>query len=469
MTPRRIAIVGAGMTGLACAHRLLARAGAAPESSLDVRVFEAAPRAGGHAHTTEQSGFLIEAGPNGWLDRYEEPRAMVEELGLAGELVHARDTAKRRFVVRGGRLRRAPDSPVTLLTSNALSAGGRLRVLGEAFVPARRDDGEETVDAFARRRLGAEAAETLVDPMIAGITAGDSRLLSLDAAFPMMRSLEREHGSLIRGFLARRRKGVGAPRLVAPRGGMSSLVDALCAAIGRERIALATRVAALERGRSSDGRVAWRVVADGGAEAYEADEVVLAAPAHAAAAIARGFDARLAGALDGVRFAGVAVVAFAYRAADVPRSLDGYGYLVTRGENQATLGVVWESSLFAGRAPEGYALFRVILGGERRPDVASMPLDDVTALARHELEPVLGIAARPALHGAIAWPNGIAQYVVGHAACVAAARSAAERHGGLSLCGTSYDGNSFASAVTAGRVLADRLLERHGAARTAAR
>ena len=123
MTPRRIAIVGAGMTGLACAHRLLVRAGSATGGTVDVRVFDAAPRAGGHAHTTKQDGFLIEAGPNGWLGRYEAPRAMVEELGLAGELVHAGDAAKRRFVVRDGRLRRAPDSPVTLLTSDALSPG----------------------------------------------------------------------------------------------------------------------------------------------------------------------------------------------------------------------------------------------------------------------------------------------------------------------------------------------------------
>jgi oxygen-dependent protoporphyrinogen oxidase len=449
MTLRRIAIVGAGMTGLALAHRLVARAA----EVFDVQVFEAASRVGGHAHTTQQDGYLIEAGPNGWLDRYPAPRAMVEELGLASSLVEASAAAKRRYVVRGGRLRRAPDSPPTLLTSDALSVSGRVRVLAEALVPARRDGGEETIDAFARRRLGAEAADALVDPMIAGITAGDSRTLSLDAAFPMMRALEREHGSLIRGFVARRSAGVPAPRLVAPRAGMSALVDALCTAIGRERIALGARVTSVGRAGG-----AWLVAFDGRA-AHEADAIVLATPAHASAAMVRELDPALAATLAGVRFAGVAVVAFAYRTSDVPRSLDGYGYLTTRAERCATLGVVWESSLFQGRAPDGHALLRVILGGERRPDVAGMPIDDVVALARRELEAVLGVRAAPVLHGAIAWPNAIAQYVVGHTARVAEARALAARHEGLHLAGTSYDGNSFAGAVASGRALADRLLE----------
>jgi oxygen-dependent protoporphyrinogen oxidase len=136
---------------------------------------------------------------------------------------------------------------------------------------------------------------------------------------------------------------------------------------------------------------------------------------------------------------------------------------MTRGEHRATLGVVWESSLFEGRAPAGHVLFRVILGGERQPEVATMTADDVVVLARRELEAVLGITAGPALHGAILWPNAIAQYVVGHRAIVDAARAATARHRGLWLCGTSYDGNSFASAVGAGRALADRLIESKGA------
>jgi oxygen-dependent protoporphyrinogen oxidase len=474
MTPRNIAVVGAGITGLSFAHRLLARAreggAAGTGAAMDVRVFEAAPRAGGHAHTTRQDGYLIEAGPNGWLDRYEAPRAMVRELGLESSLVDASPAAKRRFVVRGGRLRRAPDSPPTLLTSDALSVGGRLRVLAEALVPARRDDAEETVDAFARRRLGAEAAEVLVDPMIAGITAGDSRTLSLDAAFPMMRALEREHGGLIRGFLAKRRNGGGSnpagARLVAPRDGMSSLVDAMVGAIGRERIALGTPVRAIERvapgepGRTGAPR--WRVVMDAGP--FDFDDVVLATPANASARLVETLDPALAAMLSRVRFAGVAVVAFAYRASDVPHPLDGYGYLMTRAEERATLGVVWESSLFPGRAPAGHALLRVILGGERRPDVAAMPDDEIVSLARRELEAVLGVRATPVLHGTIAWPNAIAQYVVGHRAIVDGAKAIAARHPGLALAGTSYDGNSFASAVASGRALADRMIERVEAA-----
>jgi oxygen-dependent protoporphyrinogen oxidase len=454
MTLRRVAVIGAGMTGLAFAHRLTTRSHA-EGLALELRVFEAAPRAGGHAHTRRQDGFTIEAGPNGWLDRHPAPGELVAELGLGGEIVHAAEAAKRRFVVRAGRLRRAPDGPSTLLSSDALSLPGRLRVLAEAFVPARRDGGEETIAAFARRRLGAEAAGALVDPMIAGITAGDSRALSLDAAFPLMRELEQTHGSLIRGFAARRSQGVGPPHLVTLRGGMSALVDALVTALDG-RVALGAPVAGMAR---ADGGEAWRVALED-RTTWDADAVVLAAPAHAAARIVRGLDGALADLLAGVRFAGVAVVGLGYRAQDVPHALDGYGYLMTRAEHRATLGVVWESSLFEGRAPDGHVLFRAILGGERRPDVATMPSDAIVALARAELDAVLGTRADPVLHGAVAWPNAIAQYVMGHAERVSAARARAAQWPGLELCGTSYDGNSFASAIASGRAAADALLQR---------
>jgi oxygen-dependent protoporphyrinogen oxidase len=446
MTQPRIAIVGAGVCGLALAHRLVAA-----NAPCALRVYEAAGAPGGHARTVREDGFLVEAGPNGFLDRNPGPVDMARELGLGDDLVEALPAAKRRFIVHGGRLRRVPDSPLGLVTSDALTPLGKLRLLGEPFARPSPVGVDETVHAFATRRVGREAADRLVDAAVSGISAGDSRELSLAAAFPMMAEMEKEHGSLLRAMGARRKAGRGPARLLAFRGGMGSLVAASAGAIG-DRLVLGSRVVALAR---ADG--AWRLGLATGEEA-EADRVVLAVPARAASALLLPFDPELARSLTHTPFSSVAVVALAYPAAALPRPLDGYGYLVTRDEGLATLGVVWESSLFAGRAPEGHVLLRAVLGGPRRSEVVFAPDADRIAIAREELARVLGVTADPERTWTFAWPHAIAQYVRGHRERTAEARTLAARHPGLDLVGSSYDGISFGSAIDAGRALADRIL-----------
>ena len=443
----RVAVVGGGICGLALAHHLLDRA--------DVTLFEAGPHAGGHASTVREDGFIVEAGPNGFLDRNEGPRALAEELGLAGDLIEARPAAANRFVLRGGRLHRAPDSPQSLITTGVLSPAGKLRLLFEPWAAPRPEGREETVYEFARRRIGAEAADALVDAAVSGISAGDSRVLSLPAAFPLMDTMEREHGGLIKAFAARRRAGVGAPRLVAFRGGMVQLVEAIAARLG-PRLRTGARVAQVAPA-PAEAAARWRLTLGDGST-HDTDHVAFAAPARAVAPIVGDLDPELARGLAATPYSNVAVVALAYREADLPRPLDGYGYLVTRSEGLATLGVVWESSLFEGRAPAGQALLRVILGGARDPSVAARPEADRIALAREELARVMGLAATPTRTWAFTWPGAIAQYVRGHRERVAAAREAIARQAGLSLCGTSYDGVAFGAAIDAGRAHADALL-----------
>lgn len=444
----RVAVIGGGIGGLALAHRLLGRA--------DVTVFEAAAHAGGHATTVREDGFLVEAGPAAFLDRPAGSRRLARELGLEGELMAANPAAERRFILRAGHLRRVPDSPASLLATGALSPFGKLRLLLEPWVARRHDRREETVHEFARRRIGSEAAETLVDAAVAGsISAGDSRVLSLPAAFPLMAWMERKQGSLLRAFAARRRGRQAPPRLVAFRDGMAQLVDGLARALG-PRLHTGARVERIER-ETGTGGPAWRIILAGG-EVHAADRVVLALPAHAAAPLVERFDPGLARLLAERPFSSVAVVALAFRAADLPRPLDGYGYVVTRGERMATLGVVFESSLFPGRAPEGFVLVRAILGGARHPAVATASETARIAFAHRDLARVLGVSAPPLRAWTFAWPDAIPQYVPGHRERVAAARQAAALHPGLSLCGTSYDGITLGAAVETGRAHAEAIL-----------
>jgi oxygen-dependent protoporphyrinogen oxidase len=452
MTSTRVAIVGGGISGLTLAFTLQEEA-RRRRLPVDLVVLESSPEAGGHARTREEDGYLVEAGPNGFLDREPETLALTQELDLTERLVEARPEAKRRFIVRGGRLRRVPESPPTLLTSDALSLSGKLRLLLEPFAAGAPTGVDETIFDFARRRIGREAAEMLVDAAVSGISAGDSRALSVAAQFPLMVDMERDHGGLIKAMMARRKRGIRPPRLLSFDRGLGALVSALEARIGN-RLRLGTVVRAVEPApsgwwlRTNDERL------------IAADHVVLAVNARAAAKMLDRLDSDMVGALSGIPSSGVTLAALAYRVEDVPQSLDGYGYLVTRPEGLATLGVVWESSLFPGRAPAGMALLRVFLGGARRSDVLELDEGAAVGLARDELRPIMGIRAEPARTWAFRWPSAIAQYTVGHLDRVARIRACAARHSGLHLCGASYDGVSFNHAIASGRRLARDLAAR---------
>jgi oxygen-dependent protoporphyrinogen oxidase len=325
-----------------------------------------------------------------------------------------------------------------------------LRLLGEPFARPAPPGVEETVHEFATRRIGKEAADRLVDPAVSGISAGDSKDLSLPAAFPLMAQMEKEHGSLLRAMLARRKAGQGPARLLAFRSGMGALAFAAANALG-ERLVLSSRVDALWREAG-----AWRLdLAAGGSERF--DRVILAVSSRVAAALLLPLDPELGRALGQTPFSSVAVVALAYPASALPRPLDGYGYLVTRREGLATLGVVWDSSLFDGRAPAGHVLLRAVLGGPRRPELAFASEEARIATARTELAGVLGVTAAPARAWTFAWPHAIAQYTLGHVARTRDVKALAARHPGLELVGSSYDGISFGSAIDAGRALAERI------------
>jgi len=441
MTPRQVVIIGGGISGLSCAFALR-QAARELNRAVVVSMLDAG-RPGGHAQTVREDGFVVEAGPNGFLDREPETMSLIRALGLSAQLVEARPEAKRRFIVRDGRLCEVPDSPPKLISTDALSWRGKMRLLGELFAPGPPAGIDESVFDFARRRIGAEAAEMLVDAAVSGISAGDSRLLSVRSQFPIMTEMERDHGSLIRAMMARRKQKKGPPKLFSFSGGMSSIVDAL-------RFQLGACVRSDNAVHSVERRAGRWIVETVRGERIDADHVVMALPARAASKVLRSLDGTLGDALSSIPYSSVNLVALAYRQSDLSRPLDGYGYLVTRPEGLATLGVVWESSLFPGRAPEGTALLRVFLGGARRPDAARLDADAAAALARKELHTVMNLTATPVRTWTFQWPDAIAQYTVGHADRLALIRSRLAAHAGLDVCGSSYDGVSFNQALASG-------------------
>lgn len=452
----RVAIVGAGIAGLACAHRL-----AASPDGCDVVVLEASDRAGGHLRTERIDEFLYERGPNGFLDNAPDTLALVDALGLGAEVVPSQDQARRRFVFRDGRLRLLPGSPAAFLTSDVLSFGAKLRIAREPFAP-QRPDGDETIHAFAARRLGREAADILVDPMVSGIYAGDARQLSLRAAFPKMWELEDQHGGLFRALLARRRKvrasgaPVGSPlgRLTSFANGMETLPKALAARLGG-RLRLGSPVSSLTRAAGAGAQ--WKIALETG-EHLSADHVVIAVPPPAASALLGPIDATLAATLATIPLAPLVVVALGFDRAALGHPLDGFGFLVPRGQGVRILGALWESSVYPGRAASGHALIRVMTGGAHDPSVVDLTDDQLLGLVRGNLLTTMGIRAEPGMVRIIRHRNAIPQYIVGHLDRLARIDAALMRLPGLHLTGHGYRGVGINATIADAVSLAARLV-----------
>lgn len=461
---KRILIVGAGISGLSLAWILKTRT--APER-VEIAVLERRTRPGGNICSRRIDGYLCESAASGFLDSAPATLSLVRELGLAPRLVPSREAARRRFVYRGGELHPIPGSPRELLCGSLLSWPGKLRLVAEPL-SARRPLGDETIYDFAVRRLGSEAARRLVDPLVSGILAGDARQLSLRACFPRVWQLETEHGGLLRALLATRRRstrgGPGAPagRLTSFVGGMGDLTDAL-----HDRLAgavlLGRQVAGLEAAAPADGPPGGRryLVDVEGRGRIEADAVVLTGSAGESARLLRRLDPSLAADLERIPTAPLAVLSLGYDAAAIGAArgpLDGYGFVVPRDESPRILGVVWESSIYPGRAPDGKLLLRVLAGGARDPEVVDLTDTQLLAQVRRDLAATMRIDEEPEFVRIVRHRVGLPQYTVGHLERLAAIEHRLARHPGLFLGGNSYRGVSVNACIAEAAALADRVL-----------
>jgi protoporphyrinogen/coproporphyrinogen III oxidase len=448
----RVAVVGAGIAGLAAAH-FLNREATRRGFRLDLSIYEASARAGGRIRTLEEHGYRIECAANGIVGDDGAAAQLADAVGLAGERVHAAPGAARRYIVRGGALHLLPTSPPGLLAFGALSPQAKLRVLAEPIV-ARRVGKEETVLRFAARHIGNEAARTLVGAAVRGIFAGDAAKLSLDSAFPMMREMERKHRSLFLA-MARERKKPGGRALWSLKGGMGRLVGALTVSAGTTLHRHAP-VVSIERAGESQ-RSGWRIRLASG-ERVEADAAIIATPPKAASALLRQLEPEVARRLSAIESTGVAVVALAFQPQAFRARPDGYGFLVAPGEDLEILGAVYESNLFPERAPEGRVLMRVMMGGVERPDLLARNDADLIALAMKALDRTLGLAGGPERTWVIRQEESIPQYAVGHRSLVGSIAGGLDALPGLYLAGNAYRGVSVGSVIEDAERVAARVL-----------
>ena len=457
------------MTGLAAAHRALelARERGRP---LSLTLLEARDRLGGTIETERSDGFLVEAGPDSFLSEKPWALALCKRLGVEDQLLRTDDRYRKVLVWRGGRLHPLPDgfqllAPTQLgpfVASSLFSWPGKLRMAMDLITPRGGVGDDESLGSFVRRRLGAEALERVAQPLVAGIYTADPDDLSLAATMPRFLELERRERSLILGLWRATRRspqaGTSGARwslFVTFREGMGQMIDTLASRVPAGTVQLKTRVTGFERAGTG-----WRIGTDAGP--VDADAVIVAAEAHAAARMLRYVDPTASALLAEIPYASSATVSFGYRRDDVPHALDAFGIVVPRTEGRALLAATFSSVKYPGRAPHGHVLIRCFLGGVL--DAAMLERDDegLVAQAREELRAALGVTAAPRLTRLHRHPASMPQYRVGHLARMDAVDRRVAGTSGLFLAGAGYRGVGIADCVQSGEAAAVAALEVDG-------
>lgn len=511
-----IVIVGAGISGLACAQFLRQR-------GADPLVLEAGSRAGGKLWSEESEGFLLEHGPASLRGSSDALRELVDALGLRDRLVEPSPEASRRFILRGGVPQPVPSGIGDFWKTELISGKAKLRVLAEPFVRRRRgpaaaavaessgspaaatpgrrpvgtgksgsppqaaaqeraaghsawaaadgapspgagDRAEESVTEFVTRRLGREINDYAVEPFVAGIFAGDPDRLSVQSAFPMLYGLERRHGSLLRGALRMRkarehRPAGGSERRPSSgqltfRGGVAELTDTIADRLAERLLleACVTRIA------QADGGYELQLQYGKRERRLRARRVVLAVPAPAAAEVIRDLAPGASEALSAIPYPPVLTVNAGYPNSALTEPLSGFGMLVPRVERRRILGVIYASSVLPHRGPPDHALFTIFVGGSRDAELLrSEPEERLIRRTLAETQALLGIRGDPTLLRHTLWERAIPQYTLGHQRRISAVAEAEAQHPGLNFIGNYRGGVAIANCLTEARRLAGTL------------
>ena len=472
-----VAVIGGGVAGLSTAYHLQQQAAAGVTYSL----LESAPHWGGKIVTDRVGGFVVEGGPDSFITQKPAALRLCRELGLEERLVGTNDTCRRKvYVLIGGRLRPLPDGVMLIIptkftpfiTSPLISLPAKLRMGLDLVIPRRREDGDESLASFIRRRLGQEALDKIAEPLMAGIHVSDAERQSLAGTFPRFTEMERKHRSLIKGMLsemrqARRRVGPRLPLFMTLRGGLQELVETIVGRLAGD-LRLNSRVVRLERlAGEAAAPTGYRVHTEDGAT-LRADALVLATPSYAAAELLQPLHPALADQLRAVRYVSTATLSLGYRRVEFEHPLDGFGFVVPRREPTRLMACTWTSTKFSHRAPDDCVLLRVFLGGPHKESLVDLDDAAILDLVYSELRCIMGVSAKPMMTRLYRWHQANPQYDVGHLQRIDEIDQLAVTMPGLYLTGSAYRGVGIPDCIGQGRntaqailaATADRLLRR---------
>jgi protoporphyrinogen/coproporphyrinogen III oxidase len=464
---KRIAVIGGGISGLVAAWQL------SRDSQVQVTLFESSDRVGGVLETIYDQGYLIERSADNFATLIPDALEFCRELGYESQLIRPNANDRRAFVMNRGRILPIPlgfslMQPTrfsSMLTTKTLSWRGKLRVAGEYFVPARKGAEDESLAAFATRRLGREAFENLVEPIVSGIFTADPSTLSMQATLPQFVAMEQKSGGLIRGHLHSRRSpakqvagrasGARYDQFMAPEKGMSHWVQHIVNALPAGSVRLNNPVKRLRRiDESGQASGKWEVDSRN-AEGEIFDGVLIGLPARHAAELLRESCPVVSSLVGSIPYASSAVVVKIVDKADLKGRIDGFGLIVPHKEGRPTLAISYTSNKYSGRTPEDQLLLRIFLGGALAPEMVDESDARLHEIADKELREILGWSnAKPRWQAVVRWKQAMPQYLLGHTDRVSQIQQQIASAGNLQLCGAAYSGVGIPQCVRSARAAA---------------
>lgn len=452
----RVGIIGGGISGVSLASKLalMKKEG----KNIDITLLEATDELGGTMKSVCKDGFVIESGTNGFLDSKPYTTETFTEVGLEKNFVRSNDNARKRFIQRDSKLHKIDMSP-KFLTSKLLSFKGKLRIVGEFFVPQKKDDVDETLADFTKRRLGEETLDYLIGPMVSGVFAGDPEKMSLKSCFPVIYNLEKDYGGLIKGLFKKKNKK-GSP--AGPSGVLTAYVNGMGQALNDlSDVAIKNGAEVIKNSPVEDvskvGDV-YKVTVKGG-KTYEFDKLAITCPAYASAKFLKNMSSQLSEVLDSIPYSPMFVAGLGFNEEDVKDAIDGFGYLIPEKENRQILGTLFTSSMFPVQAPVGKKLLRIMAGGDRHHEILEKTNEELVEICIKNVTDILGIVGKPCLVQYFRHEKAIPQYHVGHSKKVEKIEELLKDFKGLYIGGNVLYGISLNDCTRVSKEIADKIKE----------
>jgi oxygen-dependent protoporphyrinogen oxidase len=449
---KKVLIIGGGISGLCVAYKL-------KKKGADVRLIERNEVCGGNIQTERDGDFLIEWGPNSTLVS-AQLFELVAELGLLDEVAPANATAKKRYILKDGKLRPLPLKIVQIVGTDILSTKAKLKLLREPFDKSKSPE-NESVAEFFRRRLGQEVLDFAVDPFVSGIFAGNPDELSVKSAFPSLFKMEDDYGSILKAsvFGKKEKPGEFVPkkisRTVSFKNGMQTLTDVLAENLRDE---VETKIEALQIDKSETGKFKIQTT-DAKINRESFDAIVISTTSFAAAKLIENFDGELSQKLREIYHPPIAVIVSAFRKENVNFDLDGFGFLIPKVEQRKILGSLWSSVIFENRAPENVHLLTTFIGGARNAELCDKSDEELFQIAREELNSILGLKGEPIFQKIRRWQRAIPQYNLGYEKIVDSIENFKKNNAGVFFCSNFYRGISVSDCIKSSITATEEVFE----------
>ncbi len=485
---KRVIIIGGGVAGLAAAYKVTRAASEGHQ--VESFLIEKDRRLGGKIQTeivpdpSEEGRFIVDGGPDCFLTEKPACHRIAKITGIFDDELPTNESRKRTWILSRSKLHEMPDgifmfAPtkfVPFATTGLFSWPGKIRMAMDLFIPRRKlmpgEFNEETLESFVVRRMGRECLDRLAEPLVGGVHASDPRQMSLAATFPRLLEMEQKYGSLMKGFIAARRKVEEMRRKYPtkpddkPRtfftsflNGMQQLTDRMADVAGREHMQTGKTVTALHR--SKDGT--WNVrLSDG--SIIDGDAVIMATESWAAEPLVRPQDEAIADALAGIPASSSATISVAFNESEVGFDLNAFGVLCPLVEGRALMAATYSSTKWPGRAPAGKVLLRGFVGGPHNQGILKRSDEELVGIVMDEFRNILGLNpyAKPLFSRIFRWHLGMPQYTLGHLDRVALIEDHCAKIAGLAIAGGSYRGVGVPNCIESGERAVSKVLGEWG-------